>query len=584
MDHRLAIRKPITMGAGLFILAFLLALSMRFFDLGRVFLSNVEAIPALQALGTAKGTRPLIGDQPGYTLLTSLLFIIFGSSEFLARFWPALIGSLVVWIPFQFRRHLGWPAAVVLAFCLALDPGLVATSRQADGLGMAVVFSLLAVGFFIDKKYPWVGISASLAILGGVGFWFGLLPAGLALIWSFYRRPVKPAQIHEDSDTEENQPPRLTWMTRLRTPLFWMLGTLIGAGTLFFFAPSGLGGVAEAITEYFSGWLSSSGITLFQVLLALLVYELMPLVFGTWGILSLISERDPVDLFLARWTLSALVFELIYPSREVTYLVWATIPLWALAARQAVRQLKVIDEEIRILIGYIALVFALIIFIWMSFVYVANNQTEAVEYRDRWIVILIAAVMIFLLVMLMRWGWGSTASTTGAFIAIGLALTIFTLSAAWNAGGLGRRPDTELWRKDPYPEDAGLLTVTIQNFYQWRGVDHDPISLRVVGIDEPSLRWTLRNFTDVSFSGEQATDQDQNPSMVITPVQENAQLPGTYTGESFIWEQQPAWMNLFPNEIEKWAVVRDIPVEKTSILLWVRSDLFPGMESAKTSQ
>jgi hypothetical protein len=559
----------------LFWLAFLLALGVRFFDLGRGFLSNAEAIPALQALGTAQGARPLIGDQPGYTLLTSLLFFSFGSNEFFARFWPALIGSLVVWVPFQFRRFLGGPAALVLAFCLVLDPGLVAISRQANGVVLGVVFTLLAAGFFINRQLWQAGICAGLAILGGPGFWFAVPPLVIVALWTLAtaRKNEKNSEEPGDDISLDN-----AWLTNIWKPLPWTAITLVGVGSLFYFAPSGLGGIVEGLTTYLGGWVGSNGGTIFGVLFALVVYELMPILFGFWGILARNPERDGVDPFLARWFLAALVFIIVYPAHEVPYLVWVTLPLWALAARQIVRQLNLGQEEYLVLVGYVALIFALIIFIWMSFVYIANNPTQADEYRDRWIVILVACVMIVLLVLLMRWGWGPRASGTGVFIGLALAMALFTISAAWNAGGLGRRPDTEMWRKGPYPVGADLLVQTVTDFYQWRGMDDNPMSLQVVGVDMPSIRWALRNFTNVSFSGDMPTGS--TPALIITPMQDPSQMRGNYTGESIVWEQQPAWINLFPTELEKWAVVREVPVEKTTILLWARSDLFPGRETS----
>jgi predicted membrane-bound mannosyltransferase len=95
-----------------------------------------------------------LGSQPAYIFLTGSTFAVFGSSDFTARLWPALLGGCLVLLPFFFRRPLGRLAALVCAFGLALDPGLVAVSRQAGGPMLAVSFLLLALGLAYARLHP----------------------------------------------------------------------------------------------------------------------------------------------------------------------------------------------------------------------------------------------------------------------------------------------------------------------------------------------------------------------------------------------------------------------------------------------
>ena len=129
-------------------LAFLIALGLRLLQLGTAPLTDSEANLALQALHIANGTRPLLGPQPAYILLTSVLFLIFESTNFLARLVPALVGSAMVFAPMFFREKLGARPALILAFLFAIDPGLVALSRLAGGVVLAVAFTLFAWGMW----------------------------------------------------------------------------------------------------------------------------------------------------------------------------------------------------------------------------------------------------------------------------------------------------------------------------------------------------------------------------------------------------------------------------------------------------
>src|SRR5919106_4155466 len=108
----------------LYWLAFLIALGFRLIQLGASPLTDSEAALALQALHIAQGNAPLLGPQPGYILLTSTLFAIINSTNFMARLVPALVGSTLVFTPYFFREKLKPRPALILAFLFAIDPGL----------------------------------------------------------------------------------------------------------------------------------------------------------------------------------------------------------------------------------------------------------------------------------------------------------------------------------------------------------------------------------------------------------------------------------------------------------------------------
>jgi predicted membrane-bound mannosyltransferase len=163
---------------------------MRLFQLGAGPLSEVEAGWALQALGVAHGQAQSLGAQPAYIILTSQLFSIISDSNFLARLYPAIAGSLLVWLPFFFRRSMGMStwlhrAGLVMAFGLAIDPGLVSLSRQVGSPIPALAFTLLALACLYNRHMVWMGIAAGLALLSGPAFLQGLLILGIS--WGLYR-------------------------------------------------------------------------------------------------------------------------------------------------------------------------------------------------------------------------------------------------------------------------------------------------------------------------------------------------------------------------------------------------------------
>jgi len=109
--------------------ALVLALALRLIRLGVLPLTNMEAGIALQALAVGQGVDTVFGEHIAYVGLTGLDFFIFEAGNFLARFWPAIIGAMVVLIPFLFKDIIGDWAAGILGIVLAVTPEMVSLSR-----------------------------------------------------------------------------------------------------------------------------------------------------------------------------------------------------------------------------------------------------------------------------------------------------------------------------------------------------------------------------------------------------------------------------------------------------------------------
>ena len=147
--------------------AFILALCFRFILLGQAALTNTEAALAFRALGTPAFSSGGLLANPAYLALTRVIFFVFNGSAFQARFVSALFGSLLVFTPIFYKRWLEDKPAILLAFLLAVEPGLLAVSRQADSITLVVVAFLFALGAFLEHKPILAGISLGLVALGG---------------------------------------------------------------------------------------------------------------------------------------------------------------------------------------------------------------------------------------------------------------------------------------------------------------------------------------------------------------------------------------------------------------------------------
>jgi hypothetical protein len=262
---------------------------------------------------------------------------------------------------------------------------------------------------------------------------------------------------------------------------------------------------------------------------------------------------------------------LIYPGRQAPDLVWALVPLWALAARQMVRFIQLIRSDPLAFAGQLALVFVLLIFGWLNIVIVSQQPAGTQIDASRWLTLIGSVLLMLVVAVLIAWGWSAQSAAGGLVWGLTVVLLIYTVSSAINAGGLGRRPDAEMWHRSPYVDQADLLLLTATNLSQWNTRAQDALDLLVVDIPSSSLRWAVRDYRNAQVSS--GLVQATNPSMVITQEEEQPALAASYTGQSFVWERLPIWDGV--NWL-RWRVVRAAPVYENRVILWVRSDLLPG--------
>jgi hypothetical protein len=549
---------------GLFLLIFLMALALRLMDLARNPLTDAEASLALQALELARGGSPALSGQPGYIVLTAFLFFLTRAVEFTARFLPAVAGSLLIWAVYLFRPVVGRLPALFLAFFLAIEPGLVAASRQADGLIFAASFGLLAAAFLYRRQPIAAGIFAGLALLGGPGIWMGILIAAVAVLTAslFGWKRLESQDIEGEVIVS-------TWPWRVALP--WMAGTVLILGTFFLWIPTGISALFTSLTAFISGWGQSAVFPAGRALLLLPAYAPLAIFLGGAGLVGAFIGRSRFDRFFVFWFFSALILVLIYPGRQAPDMIWALLPLWVLAARQAARYIQLIRSDLMAFAGQLALVFVLLIFTWLTFVLLSNQQVSSDTGQFRWLTIIGSLLLMLVVAILIAWGWSAQSAAGGLVWGVTAVLLIYTVSSAFNAAGLGRRPEAELWQRTPYVDQADLLLQTTANMSQWNTPAQDALDLVVVDVPAPSLEWALRDYRSAQISN--VLLQGTNPSMVITREQEEPSLAAGYTGQGFVWQRYPIWDGV---NWMRWAIVRAVPVQPMNIILWVRTDLHPG--------
>ncbi len=556
----------------LFGLAFLVAILVRLFQLGALPLSDYEAEFALQAMNITRGLKPVLGAQPGYVLLTTPLLYIFGSTNFMARLIPALAGSLLVLLPLLFEHRLK-RAAIFVAFFLALDPGLVAISRQAAGNILAITFFLFAWAYWDRTQLKQAGIFAALAMLSGPFIWAGLLAFGIsaALMQFVSPKPDGAEQAHPESDrgVESNQEAKKLRNLKDAFPSF--LITLFAVGTLLLFVPYGLSSVFKSLSVYINSWFAISDLTPARLLFTLIAYQPLTLVLalialtrGWW-----LGQRRVMCLSI--WLFVSLLLVIFNPGRQVTDLAWMVIPMLVLAGMELSRHAKFFDEERREISGVMALVLFMLAYSWLAFASLTGIPIPSEQGNSMLWLLGGALVLMLFSVVLIAAGWSIRVAKLGSLYALVIAFGIYNFSAVMAVAGLRANISHELWTSDARPAQAELLLKTVNDLSEWgRGDDHS-LPVTIVGVKSPALVWLLRerevNLVDT-------LDITTSPELVITYQQVDPALAASYRGQDFIWNQYPNWNISLVNDWMRWLVLRKMTDTDTAIILWVRADVF----------
>lgn len=561
-----------TLEHALYALAILLGLGIRLLKLGALPLSDFEAGWALQALHVAQGLHPALDPNPAYVHLTAILFYIFGGTDFLARLWPALTGSALVLVPFFFRNRLGRLPALLLAFGLAFDPGLAAISRLAGGSMLAVAFLMLAWAMWEQAHRSAAGWFVGLALLSGPSVWFGLL--GLGLAWLLGRallRRGQAVQVQEEAGVEgSGATPAATSWTALRPALVWAVGAVLVVGSLLLFSPKGLAAFVVALPAFLSGWLAMPDIPAAYVLVSLPAYELLPLLFGLFGVVGALRRQDRLSLHLVLWALVSLILALIYPNKQVASLTWMLLPLWSLAALELGRHFDFAGRDVWELTAVITLIVVLLVFGWLNLATVTTMDLAADATRMRLYLELLVLVLLGLSLLLAGLGWSMDVARLGAVWGGMFFLTAYTIAVLTGATGLRQPLTAELWQPEPRTAGADLILKVANQISDLNRGNLQSLPVTVVGVDSPSLLWVFRNW---DLRVVNALAPEESPELVITPS--NTQLSQTvsYRGEGFAWRETPAWAVAKPADWLRWFIYHQMTVQHDEIILWVRADL-----------
>ncbi len=284
-----------------------------------------------------------------------------------------------------------------------------------------------------------------------------------------------------------------------------------------------------------------------------------------------------ITRLLVFWFFIGLVLTVFYPSRQIADLAWVLAPLWGLAGIELAHYLPEGKPSlVSLLQALLGLLLAVLI--WNTLISTIQPLVTSGATTDLLRIGLLSGIVLLgvLTTLLIGLGWNWEISRNGLVWGITISCLVYSISLISGAALVRPNQPAELWGVPPGTGETDLFLASIHDASDWQTGLPQFVPIQST-VDYPSLRWALRNFPDVQFTT--SVPNQESPAVLIT-AKEKAVAPqnitDTHRGQAFTWRVWPAWTGPLPDNFLSWLTYRQAPVTNEQIILWVRSDLFPG--------
>ena len=583
----------------------LLAAALRFAELGLRPLNEAEVVQALAALRFTDGSFQAApsGTIPGLFSGNVIAFTLMGSGDAIARWLPALVGLILVLLPYGLRHRLGRGGALVASFMLAVSPSAVFFSRYLDGAilvaacGLAMVVGLIS---FIDTHRRGGLYLAATAL--GLGLTVGsglytilliLLAFGLLLYLQARLRDCSPGWSALD----------VAW-SRLRSEkgLLVTTGGVLAAtfglvAMTFVLHPSGVGHAADLVGGWARSFLpESGGQPPIYPLLLLLRYELLVVVLGLVEIgrwlASKRSEQQesaevslsfPLTALLVFWALAATFVILLSGHRPAGNLLLVVVPLALLAGQGVERAWRWIRwPQVWLEATLFALIaFGLSIFLYLQIVaYVQSSTGATVSFAGITLLagstyLILAGVGLLLLVVLgvAAWIWrGPHLLLSGGWLAVLLLLGLWGFRTMWGLNFARADDARELMILRTTAPDVRHFAERLSALSLDKVGDATTLPITVDSATGPVVTWYLRDF-EQQFVVEDLYAQPGTTAAVSLAAQD-LPIGETFRGQSFPLQKQWLPWGLGSRDVARWLLFAEVspPTVEREVVLWVMGE------------
>lgn len=314
----------------------LLSLTIRLAKIGWLPLSTSEGNRAFQALALFDGRSLAPGEhfsrvEPAMLLGQSGMFFLFGATDSVARFLPALAGAGVVLLALALKPFVGRSASMAMAVLATFSPTLLYASRVVEPQILVAFFAmLLLVSLLYNGRNPsrWWAAGIGLALAG----MFASGPASISVLLCMVAGLVAAGLVDTNGDGAVRQAfvALRSGMDELLIAGLTFLGTVVLLFSHGLSSISSLQGISETIANWGRLVVTNESTTPTQFfLLVILLYEILALFCALVGFAVEGKETKGrlSSLFFLGWFVASLVLFSFSSGRSPQQAVLVVLPL-----------------------------------------------------------------------------------------------------------------------------------------------------------------------------------------------------------------------------------------------------------------
>lgn len=291
---------------------------------------------------------------------------------------------------------------------------------------------------------------------------------------------------------------------------------------------------------------------------------------------------------------------LVYPSREVSDLVWVLPLLWLLAGWSIAPHLRRAEEAQRLVVwGQALTILALLAFWWSNLVKAARtyfvNIPEGFRlvefntldyatrvYLGRMAIVVIVPLVIALMAAIVIANWSKQTALQGALRGFGIFAIFYLVMVLFGISDLRPQQANELWNPPVSAGYADDLRAALAELSEPDTGNRNDLEV-VYQLDMALLHWQLRDMPNARYAP--VLGPEESPAVLINKLfsLEELGVPSGYRGEKIALQLSRSWGGtILPADFDRWFIYREGPIEKEWVVLWAREDLFVGFEYQET--
>lgn len=546
--------------AFLLIIALILGIFVRVLLLDQARFTESELILSHNALLAARGIAQETSTAPAYTGVTTLLFFLFGSGDFLARIWPALFGVSMIVIPWFWKDLMGKKASLILSFLLALNPVFVTFSRAINP-GVFAIGGILWVLTFLKLKKPYLSaVFLAIAFLSGAAFWNTLLIPGIAYLL---------ARLFLEEKALEALKTHFDLKTLLRFDLILVfLVTVFLFSTSFLLEPQGLGGAGSSFVGFFRQFTQGFEKPFYHPIYLLLAHNLLFIVLYFLQLIRKVAALDEKQVgFFGLLTIISLIYAMLV-SRSSFEMLMLPVLFLLIVAADALAEMRLAKEEFNFLNLTISVfTLALLGFIAMNLRRLAVLNFGTPQFTSIALIILAGLILLASSWWLAKFALPDKNVGKVMLISLLFLLAVLNLSSLYRGIGVDQpyRANEFLGKSvfmpnDTFSEVFDEFNLTGRNLAQLG-------SYQLVDLPE-HLGWYFREFSIFS---------PQSDATLI--MSRSSDMPGTdvdYRGMNIVLERSVDWKTGGIIGYLKGLTGGKMNYIDQKAVLWIKTSLFTG--------